>query len=1240
MTDLVVVQTTGNTVVVQESGVPQVIEVVTVGPQGPSGTLSIGTVTTGNAGSSASVTNSGNSAAAVLNFVIPRGNTGDITPQLQALADSSTTAAQAAAASQTAATTKASEAAASATSASGSASTATTKASEASTSASTATTKAADALTQATNAASSATAAQASATASDTSKVAAQTAATTATTQAGISTTKAGEAATSAATATTKAAEATGSATTATTQAGIATTKASEAATSATAAAGSATSASGSATTATTQATLALTKAGEASTSATAAGTSATNSASSASAAAGSATTATTQAGVATTKAGEASTSAATASTKASEASVSATAAATAKNAAESARDQTLAAFDSFDDRYLGQKSSDPTVDNDGNALISGALYYNSAPLASGGGMKVYDGSAWLAAYASLSGALISANNLSDLASASAARINLVLGNVENKSAATILGELTSGNVTTALGFTPYNASNPSGFITNSALAPYLTSSTAASTYQAALVSGTSIKTVNGVSVLGSGNIQIDGGVVSFNTRTGAVTLSSGDVTSALGFTPVNKAGDTMTGPIVSAGINYTPPGAGAVQRTLESKVNETVSVTDFGAVGDGTTEDTAAVQAAINSGAKFIVFPAGKTFLIDQVVSAGTDTTFHVVGATIKLKANSAIYRPLRINHDRCTVLGGTWDGNRANQTAGDAFGSWAIGLHADDCVVRGATIKEFRGCGVKMVGASRCLVELCNITAIGYSTSSTCYGIYSETLVGIPVYGNRALNNFIQLGNNGIADQGILFTSNSTTGGEAQWDWEISGNRVYGSLNESAEDLAINLAVRGHRGKVTNNKTTGGSMGWSEGGNKTIIEGNTFIDTLGTVRWGIEPSGDDMIIQGNYLQGHIRGICFSFADNDNMVINGNTIISDSASSANQGIAMEIPSGGTGLNITVSGNIISSKKGIVATRNVKGLLVTGNNFIGPGSATANSRAVVFDTPTSLAINAKIDSNRIVGMERAVEVYSASATTYTDVAFTNNYCRDDVGGGVFAYVAPTGSALLGSRIKTFGNEQNSSSDNFNLLFDQTNRRGIEYSNSYATPEGNVTAGVGSIYVNLAGGNPVLWVKNSGTGNTGWGQLVSATGTQTLTNKTFGSGTSFTAPLTGNFNEVNQFTLRDYGYVAYDNGASNTLYVSSGPCQRWAPATGAQTLTITGWPVMGTLGELLIEGVNLGAATITWPTINWVKNDGTTTTTFSSNGVTLQTSGIDWVLLWSRDGTTIYGKVVR
>lgn len=52
-----------------------------------------------------------------------------------------------------------------------------------------------------------------------------------------------------------------------------------------------------------------------------------------------------------------------------------------------------------------------------------------------------------------------------------------------------------------------YPLTNPSGFITSSALGPYLTAATAASTYQPTLVSGTNIKTVNGSSLVGSGNV-------------------------------------------------------------------------------------------------------------------------------------------------------------------------------------------------------------------------------------------------------------------------------------------------------------------------------------------------------------------------------------------------------------------------------------------------------------------------------------------------------------------------------------------------------------------------------------------------------------------------------------------------------------------------------------------------------------------------------------------------------------
>jgi len=59
--------------------------------------------------------------------------------------------------------------------------------------------------------------------------------------------------------------------------------------------------------------------------------------------------------------------------------------------------------------------------------------------------------------------------------------------------------------------------------------------------------------------------------------------------------------------------VNYDQGGTGYVSRTVESKLQDIVSVKDFGAVGDGVTDDTAAIQAAIDSVARpDVFFPAG----------------------------------------------------------------------------------------------------------------------------------------------------------------------------------------------------------------------------------------------------------------------------------------------------------------------------------------------------------------------------------------------------------------------------------------------------------------------------------------------------------------------------------------------------------------------------------------------------------------------------------------------------
>ena len=94
------------------------------------------------------------------------------------------------------------------------------------------------------------------------------------------------------------------------------------------------------------------------------------------------------------------STKASEASTSATNAATSATAADTAKTAAQAAQAAAETAADNFDDTYLGAKSSDPTVDNDGDALTAGDLYFNTTSNV----LRVYNGSSWQDAAVSTTG--------------------------------------------------------------------------------------------------------------------------------------------------------------------------------------------------------------------------------------------------------------------------------------------------------------------------------------------------------------------------------------------------------------------------------------------------------------------------------------------------------------------------------------------------------------------------------------------------------------------------------------------------------------------------------------------------------------------------------------------------------------------------------------------------------------------------------------------------------------------
>jgi len=132
------------------------------------------------------------------------------------------------------------------------------------------------------------------------------------------------------------------------------------------------------------------------------------------------------------------------------------------------------------------------------------------------------------------------------------------------------LTNITGLMVTTALGYTPYDATNPSGYITSSALSSYLTSATASSTYQPILVSGTSIKTINSTSLLGSGDISVE------------PTITAG--TSAQ-YWRGDKSWQTL---------DKSAVGLGSVENTALSTWAGSTNITTLGTVTTGTWSATA----------------------------------------------------------------------------------------------------------------------------------------------------------------------------------------------------------------------------------------------------------------------------------------------------------------------------------------------------------------------------------------------------------------------------------------------------------------------------------------------------------------------------------------------------------------------------------------------------------------------------------------------------------------------
>jgi hypothetical protein len=190
------------------------------------------------------------------------------------------------------------------------------------------------------------------------------------------------------------------------------------------------------------------------------------------------------------------------------------------------------------------------------------------------------------------------------------------------------------------------------------------------------------------VSINGVTQVPIDDYTLSGTTLTLTAPMTGGERVLA-------RYG-TAAGATDANGMTWQPAGVGAVQRTVQGKLRETVSVLDFGAVGDGVSNDAAALVLAIGSGNRRVIFPAGRTYRIDGTTTiTQSDVEIVADGATIILGSGVTVGgEAIRLHGSRITVVGGFWDAAvRVVAFAVNRFGT----TQPDGIELRGCRFRNF---------------------------------------------------------------------------------------------------------------------------------------------------------------------------------------------------------------------------------------------------------------------------------------------------------------------------------------------------------------------------------------------------------------------------------------------------------------------------------------------------------------------------------------------------------------
>ena len=337
--------------------------------------------------------------------------------------------------------------------------------------------------------------------------------------------------------------------------------------------------------------------------------------------------------------------------------------------------------------------------------------------------------------------------------------------------------------------------------------------------------------------------------------------------------------------------VVYTPAGTGAVATTVQTKLREMVSVKDFGATGDGTTDDTAAIQAAITANYNGeVYFPAG-TYKITSglTVTSAIKLTGSGWGSVIKVDSTATRFLPL-VAQNLVTPITGlvirdiAFDGSlKCQLDSGVIQLNNCVGFVLDHVrIFNAGTPGESASSGVNGIALSagalgnvgsqgsitNCLIEavtkaginwtseavngyiagniIRNCTGNGSTPGIQINGGYNVKVIGNSCYSNQGSGVYIatsgSIGTERSSRYGIFVGNHSYNNGFHGFEWN-NATTVYFGRNIIANNHAYGNGTTAGSGFQLQNDTNGivtGNYAYLNGYSGFSLSGGTFTTNI----------------------------------------------------------------------------------------------------------------------------------------------------------------------------------------------------------------------------------------------------------------------------------------------------------------------------------------------------------------------------------------------------------------